>query len=397
MGLPLEGIKVLELADSLGSPYCTMMMSDFGADVINVEPLRGARTRNMGNVFYKGVCATHFSLSRNKRTIAVDIKKPQGKDIIKKLAKQSDIVTENFRPGVMDRLGLNYEELSRDNPRLIYLNITGFGPKGPNKDRPGIEGIFQAYSGLMSLQAKDSEGRPMRLAPSICDMAGGLTAFIGIMLALFERDRSGSGQKISIGNVLSVLSMFCHQVQQSLFGGEIEGKQTIAPAGQYAVKDGFWALYCTHDQYWPNICRALNIEHLIEDPLFKDNNSRVEQREALDYILEGILIQKTKAEWEKIFRENDALGAAVRNYKEVIEDPHILANEMVEYVDHPVTGRTPMVGIPIKLSRTPGRVKGPPPTLGQHTVEILHEVGFTDREIQDLRKLKIIAVGSETK
>lgn len=390
MGLPLDGIKILELAQSLGSPYCTSMMADFGADVINVEPRWGARTRNMGTTFLKGECSSFFSLNRNKRGVTIDITKEPGKDIVRQLARNSDIVTENFRPGVLDRLGLGYEALSRDNPRLIYLSITGFGPKGPWKDRPGVELIFQGYSGMLSLQSVDATGIPQTVAGAPTDMNAGLFAFIGIMLALFERERSGLGQRVETANVLAALSVLSFSFQAFLMGRKVGKGESIVPFGAYRSKDGLVSIALPNDQYWPNFCKALGIQHLEKDPMFATNVARVQNTDAVQDLIQSILEQKTTAEWLKIFEEADSLGGPVYTPGEAFKDTQILANDMLVSVDHPVCGKVNMIGIPIKLSRTPGRVKGPPPTLGQHTDEVLREIGYSQEKIAELRKAEII-------
>ena len=390
MSLPLEGIKILELAQSLGSPYCTSMMADFGADVISVEPRSGARTRGMGTTFLKGESAAFFSLYRNKRGITLDITKEQGKEIALKLVKNSDIVTENFRPGVLDRLGLGYKVLSQINPRLIYLSITGFGPKGPWRNRPGIELIFQGYSGLMNLQGPDTNGMPRLVAGAPTDMQAGLFAFMGLMLALYERQRSGLGQKVETANLTAALSMLSYYAQQTFMGRKSYDQPTVVPFGGFRSKDGYLAIGIPADAHWPNFCKALGIQHLEKEPMFATNISRVANRDAVDTLLQSILEQKTTEEWLKLFEEADCLGGPIYNFEETFKDPQVLANDMQVTVDHPVCGKVNMVGIPIKLSRTPGRVKSPPPTLGQHTNEVLQELGYSKGEIEELRKLEII-------
>lgn len=391
MRLPLEGIKILELAQSLGSPYCTSMMADFGAEVIQVEPRQGARTRNMGTTFRKGECSAYISLNRNKRNIALDIRTKEGKDIVFKLAKDADIVTENFRPGVLDRLGLGYEALSKDNPRLIYLSITGFGPKGPWKNRPGIEMIFQGYSSLAFLQDRDSEGIPRFVTGAPTDMQAGAFAFMGLMLALFERERSGLGQKVETANLLAALSMLSFHIQDFLMGrSSQEESATYVPFRGFRSKDGYLAIGIPSDQYWPNFCQALGIQHLEKEPMFATNVARVKNKNAVEKIIQSILEQKTTNEWLKKFEEADSLGGPVYRPEEALNDSQILANDMVVSVDHSKCGELKMIGIPIKLSRTPGRVKSAPPTLGQHTDEILRELGYTKTQIEKLRKQEVI-------
>ena len=390
MVLPLQGIKILELAQSLGSPYCTSMMADFGADVIQVEPRWGARTRNMGTTFLKGECSVYFGLNRNKRDMTLDFRKPEGKEIVLKMVKGVDIVTENFRPGVMERLGLGYDTLSKINQRLIYLNITGYGPKGPWSNRPGVELMFQGYSGMMSLQGPDQNGIPRMVAGAPTDMLAGAFAFMGIMLALFERERSGTGQKVEVANTLSALSLLSDWLQAFLMGRKASEGVTAVPFGGYRTKDGFIGIAIPSDQYWPNLCKALGIEHLQNEPMFATNIARVKNMDAVETLIQSILEQKTTAEWLDIMEKVDSLGGPILTPEQVFENPQILANDMIVSVDHPVCGKVDMIGIPIKLSRTPGRVKGPPPTLGQHNEEILKELGYTREQIQDLKKKEVI-------
>ncbi|MFC2031930.1 CaiB/BaiF CoA transferase family protein [Chloroflexota bacterium] len=392
MGLPLEGIKVVELAQSLGSPWCTSMMADFGAEVINVEPRHGARTRKMGTTFLKGECPWYFALHRGKKGITVDIRKPHGQEIVKKLVKNADLVTENFRPGVLDRLGLGYDALSKINPKLLYLSITGFGAEGPWKDRPGIELIFQAYSGLMSIQGEDEHGMPRHIGAAVSDMAAGVMAFIGVMLALYERKESRLGQRIDVSNLTATLSMFNPHAQIQFFGGPPRGmaSSAVCPFRSFATKDGYMAIGLPSDQYWPNFCKALGIEDLRDNPLFATNVDRVKNREATEAIIQSTLEQKATGEWLEIFKEADAIGGPVNTFADIANDPQILANDMVVTVDHPVCGETKMIGIPIKLSRTPGRIGTPPPTMGQHTDKVLQEIGYSQQEIEELRKLKVV-------
>ncbi|MFH1382686.1 MAG: CoA transferase [Chloroflexota bacterium] len=390
MALPLEGIKILELAQSLGSPYCTSMMADFGAEVINVEPRWGSRTRSMGLTYLKGECSTYFSLNRNKRAICLDWSKPEGKEIVLKLVKNVDIITENFRVGVMERQGLGYDTLAKINPRLIYLNITGFGTKGPWAPRPGVELIFQGYCGMMSLQGPDVRGIPRTVSGAATDMNAGLFAFMGIMLALYERERSGLGQKVETSNTLAALSPLSNAMQAFIFGRKSGESQSIVPFGGYRTKDGFVTVALPSDQYWPNFCKALGIEHLQNEPMFATNIARSQNADAVESLIQSILEQKTTAEWLNLFDKADSLGGPINTPEQVLEDPQILANDMIVTVDHPVTGKTRMIGIPIKLSRTPGKVKSAPPVLDQHTDEILKDFGYTDEQIAELKKKEIV-------
>ncbi len=390
MTLPLEGIKILELAQSIGSPYCTSLMGDFGADVINVEPRWGARTRNMGTTFRDGECAMYFALNRSKRAMTLDITKPEGKEIVLKLAKQSDIVTENFRPGVLDRLGIGYDSLSKINPRIVYLSITGWGTKGPWSHRPGIELIFQGRSGMMAVQGKDEKGIPRSVAGAPTDMLAGLYAFMGIMVALYEREKSGLGQKVETANFFGALGQLSITMQQFIFGRKAEQGVSIVPFGGYRTKDGFLAIGLPSDQYWPNFCKALGIEHLQNEPTFATNRARSKNADAAETLFQSILEQKTTAEWLDILDKADALGGPIYTPEEVIRDPQARANDMFVTVDHPKIGKMEMVGVPMKLSRTPGKPKCAPPMLGQHNEEILRELGYSQAQVEELRKKEVI-------
>ncbi len=389
MTLPLKGIKVIELAQSLGSPYCTSLLGDFGANVINVEPLWGARTRKMGTAFKNGECSFFFSLNRSKRGILCDISKDEGKEIVRRLVKDADVVTENFRPGVCDRLGIGYDALSKINPRIVYLSITGFGSKGPLKDRPGIEMVFQGMTGLMNVLARDERGMPQHIGLSVSDMAAGVYAFMGIMLALYERELSGLGQKVEISNISSVLSMFSPHYQAAIFGHD-SAASLVVPFRSFASKDGYLAIGIPSDEYWPNFCKALGIEDLMNNPLFKTNIDRVKNREAAESLIQSLLEQKTTKEWLEIFNKADAIGGPAYIMTEALEDPQFLANDMVVSVDHPITGKTKMIGIPMKLSRTPGKVGSPSPTMGQRTDEVLKEMGYSANEIGELKTKKVV-------
>ncbi|MFH1382979.1 MAG: CoA transferase [Chloroflexota bacterium] len=390
MELPLEGLKVVELAQSLGSPFCTSMMSDYGADVIKVEPRDGDRVRRLGTTYLNGESAIFFSLNRGKKDITLDIRKPEGQEIVKKLAKDADLVTENYRPGVLDKFGIGYDGLSKLNSRLIYLSITGFGAKGPWADRPGTEPVFQAYSGLMS--ARNEKGVPQPVSIAVSDMAAAVYAFMGVMLALYVRDHTGKGQRVDVSNLNSTLSMFSQSAQVSFFGGPPKDLPAVSavPNGPYKTKDGYFLIASPNPQYWPNICKALGREDLITDPKFATNMERVRNKQECDAIIQDIVVQKTTAEWLKIFREADAMGGPINTFADLPKDPQLLANDMIVTVDHPIVGAMNMIGIPIKLSDTPGKIKGAPPVLGHDTNEVLQGLGYTEKQIEELKKAEVI-------
>lgn len=250
--------------------------------------------------------------------------------------------------------------------------------------------MFQGFSGMMSLQGQDQNGIPRMVAGAPTDMLAGAFAFMGIMLALFERERSGTGQKVEVANTLSALSLLSDWLQAFLMGRKASEGVTAVPFGGYRTKDGFIGIAIPSDQYWPNLCKALGIEHLQNEPMFATNIARVKNMDAVETLIQSILEQKTTAEWLDIMEKVDSLGGPILTPEQVFENPQILANDMIVSVDHPVCGKVDMIGIPIKLSRTPGRVKGPPPTLGQHNEEILKELGYTREQIQDLKKKEVI-------
>lgn len=390
MSLPLTGVRILELADGLGSPYATMLLSDFGAEVIKVEPPKtGVKTRQMGTAYLQGECSYFLALNRNKKDITVDLRTVRGKEIIHRLATKVDIVTENFRPGVAERLGVGYKNLFSLNPRIIYLSITGFGPKGPYKDKPGVELIFQAMSGLISLN-RDEEGRPHHVGAAIIDMLAGLYAFMGIALALYIREKTGIGQKVETSLIASAISLLSIGAQAYFITGEVPKQHYMAPHQVFKTKDGYLGISVPAEPYWPKFCKALALEEIAKDPRFQTNIQRVENRVILAEIIEERLAQKTCRDWLDIFEKEDVLAGPVYDYKDVFQDAQILANDLVASWEHPTVGKLKTVGLPIRLSKTPGQLQSPPPLLGQHTEEILKDLGYTAEEIKEMRETGIV-------
>jgi crotonobetainyl-CoA:carnitine CoA-transferase CaiB-like acyl-CoA transferase len=373
---PLDGIKVLDLTRVLAGPYCTMLLADMGADVVKVErPGAGDDTRAFGPPFVNGESAYFMSINRNKRSLTLNLKEDKARQILRKLLETVDVVVENFRPGTMESFGFGYEAVHDFNPGLVFCSISGYGHTGPDADLPGYDLIIQGEGGAASLTG-DTEGPPYKVGNSQADIVAGMMAFQGILLALLARHQSGIGQKIDISMLDCQVAMLTYQAGIYFATGESPtrlGNQhpTITPYETYRCKDGFINLACGNDNMWRTFCRVIGQEEWTEDPRFRTNADRVGHRRQLAALLEPVILQKTTQEWIDQLRQNGLPCGPIQTVGQVCEDPQVIARDMIVSLDHPTAGPIRVTGVPIKLSDTPGEVHSAPPTLGQHTTEVL--------------------------
>jgi crotonobetainyl-CoA:carnitine CoA-transferase CaiB-like acyl-CoA transferase len=392
---PLDGITVLDLTRVLSGPYCTMLLADMGARVIKVEqPGRGDDTRAWGPPFVQGESAYFLSINRNKESVTLDFKRAEGRAVLDRLLATADVVVENFRPGTLARQGLDYASLAAIHPSLIYCSISGFGQNGPKRDRPGYDAVVQAEGGLMSVTGA-ADGPPYRLGVAIADLVAGLLAAQGVTLALFARTRTGRGQHVDISMLDGVAALLSYQAGIFFATGDAPKRMgnrhpTIVPYETFEASDGEFVLAVGTDEQFRRFCGVAEARALAADERFATNPGRVQNYAVLRPLLADILRRRTRSEWIESLTAAGVPCGSVRDVREVLTDPHLDARRMIEVVEHAAVGTMRVLGVPIKLSDTPGRVRTAPPTLGQHTSTVLRGVGVTDQEIDALRGSGVI-------
>ena len=384
MSLPLDGVRVVDLTQVMGGPFCTMQLGDFGADVIKVEPPSGDLSRSMGGDQLRipgSDNAPFFALNRNKRSIVLDLTRDHDRAVFMALARTADVVVESFRPDVTRRLGVDYATVSAANPRIIYASISGFGQTGPYADRPGFDLIAQGMSGIMSVTGEPG-GAPVKCGVPIADLAVGLFAVNGILAALVARGRTGKGQHIDTSLFESALAMCVWETTEYWATGEApdamgSAHRLSAPYQAFRTSDGYITLAALTPQQWQRLCVTLERESLASDPRFGTNAARMANRPALVTEIEAALACRMTAEWVERLHTAGVPAGPINDLAQVFDDPHTRARRMVEEIEHPVAGRVRTLGFPLKMSETPLRVRRPPPVLGEHTAEIMRELGVS--------------------
>ena len=390
---PLDGITVLDLTRVLSGPYCTMLLADMGARVIKVEqPGKGDDTRAWGPPFLEGESAYFLSINRNKESVTLDFKQPDGLALLERLIAKADVLVENFRPGTLDKLGLDYATLATRYPRLIYCSISGFGHTGPRRKQPGYDAIMQGEGGLMSITGTP-DGPPVRLGVAIVDIVSGMFAAYGVAMALLARQRTGNGQEVDLAMLDATVALLTYQAGNYFASGKLPGRlgnrhPSIVPYETFTASDGDFVLAVGNDDQWRKFCA---VAELPEDERFATNRQRVSGYDALRPSVAERLRERPRQAWIEALTKAGVPCGSVRNFDELFADPQLDAREMIAMVEHATIGPLKALGLPVKLSDTPGAVRTPPPVLGQHTDAVLqHELGFSADAIAALRQQKVI-------
>jgi crotonobetainyl-CoA:carnitine CoA-transferase CaiB-like acyl-CoA transferase len=391
----MDGMVVVDLTRQMSGPYASMVLGDFGADVIKVESSpRGDGARYIGSTFVGGESTMFLTWNRNKRSICVDLRAPEGKEILDRLIDGADIVMENYRAGVAEEMGIGAEEVLRRNPRVIYCSINAFGSTGPWSQRPGTDPVVQAMSGVMSVTG-ERDGGPLLVGIPIADFSSAMLAVQGILFALLARERTGRGQKVEIPMLHALVFGLTTRVGPYFASGEDPtrwGSQhsQVVPYQAFQTKDGYAVAGTWGDADWGRFCEALGWPELADDPNYDTNVKRVARRDELTPLLQEYFVKRTTAEWEECFASRKVLFAPVNTFSDVFNHPQGQAMELVTEVDHPTAGRQKQVAPAVRLADTPAQIKRPSPLLGEHSRQILVERGWTTDEVDALVRAGVV-------
>lgn len=391
----LQDVIVLDLTRVLAGPYASMMLADFGAEIIKIEPPGVGDDSRAFGPFIGEESAYFMSLNRNKRSMTLNLKSPAARALFREMVKKADIVVENYRPGTMEKFELGYSSLKEINPRIIYAACSGFGQTGPYRNKPAYDVIVQAMGGIMSITGPEG-GPPVRVGASIGDIIAGLFTVIGIEMALYHREKSGHGQMIDVGMLDCQLAVLENAIARYMVTGTAPGPMgsrhpSIAPFEAFTAKDGSLIVGAGNDKLFEKLCKVISQPGLAQDSRFATNAMRTQNVRQLKDLLDAAFVHKTVDEWLQVMEDAGIPCGPINTMDRVVNNPQIVARDMLVGTEHPVAGMVKMAGIPIKLSDTPGAVEQPAPLLGQHTEEILQEfLGLSVQEINKLRENKVI-------
>jgi len=396
MLLPLNGVRILDLSRMLAGDYAAMILGDLDAEIIKIEdPDGGDPLRKMPPHFIAGESAYFLSINRNKKSIILDLTKPKGREVFYQLVKKSDVVFDNFRPGILEKIGADYQTLCKYNSKIISCSISSYGATGPYKDMPGFDLVIQALSGAMSITGEPGRD-PVRMGIPMGDLAGSMFAAYSISAALYGREKTGQGQRIELSMLDCLISLLTYVAQYYFVGGEVpqligSGHISVVPYRAYKTKDGSLTIAIFVEKFWGKLCEVVGLPECANDPKYSSTAMRLKNRAEVNKMLEERFATDTTDAWIKKLYEANIPAAPVNTFDKVFTNPQVLARNMKIEINHPKCGKYPMTGNPIKISDAPDCLTGPPPTLGQHTEEILTKIlGYKESDIELLKKDGII-------
>ena len=384
--LPLQDIKVIDFSQILAGPFCTMLLADMGADVLKIEkPNGGDDTRRYGPPFIEGESAAFLTLNRNKRSIVLDLKSEQGIAIVRRMLEDADVMIHNFRPGVVDRMGLAYDDVSALNPAIVYCTVSGFGTTGPYSSRAGFDLVAQGMSGLMSINGFPG-APPAKVGVPMADLNTGMFCAYGILTAYINRLATGQGQHVDASLIESGIAYTLYESATYFATGDVAGPlgsahRMIAPYQAFATQDGYINIGAANQNNWERMCRAVGREDLLDDDRFASNPERMVSIDALTPIMEETFRTQTTAHWVEVLESAGVPCGPIYDIEQVYADPHVQSRDMAVELEHPKSGSIRNIGVPVKLSDTPGSVRTPAPLLGQHSDEVLAQYGYAEGDV----------------
>lgn len=395
MKLPLEDVTVLDLSHALAGPFCSTMLGDYGAKVIKIEPPTGDIARAGGVPLTEHDTSYFVSLHRNKKGISIDLKAPRGRELFFEMLERADVVLENYRTGTLKKLGIDYEAARKRNPGIIYCSVSGFGQDGPYRDRAALDLILQAESGMISVTGEPGSSG-VRCGVSIADLTAGMNATLGILMALRVKDKTGEGQSIDVSMMEGQMSLLGIMIGNYLADGMLPqpmgtAYSALLPYQTFHTKTKDIALAVGSEKLWKVFCPAIGHPELATDPRYRTNVDRIGNADSLIATLQQILLERSYEEWEALMLKHGIPVGAINNIDQLVNHPQVKARGSLVEMDHPRAGKVTIVGVPMRLSKTPGEIRLPAPRLGEHTVEVMREfMGMSDARIDELREAGVL-------